>query len=189
MDSNLPNGSKIEISHIDGFTVLTIPHNASSAIRYLFAAFMLFWLFGWFNGFKHAVEQLISGNIDTFLIFWLCGRTVGGIFAIYFLYRLLRKSIPEKITLNRPYLKYDTGIPPFKFSFNPLDQKDYWKSMFPKREIVEFSSDELKSITLREFEKSNRLTIDSSAKRIELATAASEVEREWLYEYLKSYYS
>jgi len=61
--------------------------------------------------------------------------------------------------------------------------------MFPKREIVEFSSDELKSITLREFEKSNRLTIDSGAKRIELANAASEVEREWLYEYLKSYYS
>ncbi len=74
-----------------------------------------------------------------FFSLWLCGWSVEGIFAIYFLYRLIRKAAPEKLTLNRPNLKYDTGISPFKFSINPLDQKDYWKSMFLKREIIEFA--------------------------------------------------
>jgi len=64
-------------------------------------------------------------NLMHFFSLWLCGWSVGGIFAIYFLYRIIRKAVLEKLTLNRPNLKYDTGIPPFKFSINLLDQKDY----------------------------------------------------------------
>jgi hypothetical protein len=44
-------------------------------------------------------------------------------------------------------------------------------------------------LRLRETESSNRLTVDVEAQRIEIASAASEVEREWLARLLARRYS
>jgi len=188
MSLSLPNGSNIKIDNLDGHQLIVIPHGNGGFMRFIIAAFLLFWLGGWFMGFTSAIEEIVSGKSDTFLIFWLGGWTIGGLFAVYMIYRVLKKSIPEKILLNKPELLIDTGIPPLKIDFGFNNQKDYWKSMFPKRKRIEFNSSEIKSIALREIESGNRLTLDKGSERIELACSATEIEREWLFDYLQKNY-
>jgi hypothetical protein len=112
-----PEGSKIQIEQDRENTKVIIPYE-SGVMRYLIALFLIFWLGGWYFGWTFAAKQLLDGNgkTDAFLIFWLGGWTVGGIFAVYFLYRLLRPSIPETVLLGSQTLYYDSGLAPF----NPL---------------------------------------------------------------------
>src|SRR5262249_50409551 len=119
-----------------------------------------------------------------FLIFWLVGWTVGGIFAMVTLFRLLRRSIPESLLLERPNLIFDTGVAPFVMAFDYRSSMDAWKRMFKKREHVEFTPDEISTLRLREFDSGNRLTIDKGSNRYDLGVGLSETEREWLYQVL-----
>jgi uncharacterized protein YeaO (DUF488 family) len=64
-----------------------------------------------------------------------------------------------------------------------------WKSIFSKRFRTELGRQQLQSLRLRETEAGNRLTIDLGAKRVELASQASEVEREWLARLLANRYA
>ena len=189
MSSTPPQGSKIKVSYQKGHELITIPHSSGGAMRYFISLFLLFWLGGWFLGFTSALEQITSGKANAFIIFWLGGWTLGGVFTVYFLYILLRNPIPEKILLNRPNLDHDSGIPPFQFVFHLTNQKEFWEFFFLKRKKQTFSPDDLESLKLRETDSSNRLTIDSGSKRIEIGIGASEIEREWLYEYLHKSYS
>ena len=184
-----PQGTSIEVGNLNGYQHIVIPQGDAGAGRYFIGAFLIFWLGGWFMGFTSAANEIMSGEGNAFLIFWLGGWTIGGIFAGYFVYRLFRKSVPEQFLLNKPSLSIDTGIPPFKMSFSMTNQKDYWKSMFPKRKKVELDRSEMKSLKLRETDSGNRLTVDKGPERLELATSATEIEREWLFNYLKQNYS
>lgn len=111
-------------------------------------------------GFTSAFSRISSGEGSAFLIFWLGGWTVGGLFAGYMIYRVFQKSIPEQLLLNRPSLSLDTGMPPIKIDFGMRNQKDYWNSVFPKRKRIEFTPPELETMELRETDGGNRLTID-----------------------------
>ena len=51
------------------------------------------------------------------------------------------------------------------------------------------SRQELRTLRLRETESENRLTVDVASARVDLARAASEVEREWLYRVLAERYA
>jgi hypothetical protein len=184
-----PQGSSIEVSTLNGHQHILIPHGSGGVMRYFIGAFLVFWLGGWFMGFTSAAEEIMSGKGGAFLMFWLGGWTIGGIFAGYFIYRVFRKSVPEQLLLNKPSLSIDTGIPPFKMSFSMTNQKDYWKSMFPKRKRVQIDHTEMKTLVLRETESGNRLTVDKGTERLELATSATEIEREWLFKYLSQNYS
>ncbi|MDP5210982.1 hypothetical protein [Microbulbifer sp. 2205BS26-8] len=189
MSSSPPRGSKIKVDNINDHHLIIVPHGNGSVMRYFIGAFLLFWMGGWFIGFTDAFAQIVSGNGGAFLVLWLGGWSIGGIFAGYMIYRVFRKSIPEKIILNYPSLSLDTGIPPLKINFGFYNQKEYWNSIFPKRKRLDFSSFDLKTLTLRETDSNNRLTIDKDSERIEIAIGASEVDREWLYGYLKENYS
>ncbi len=74
-------------------------------------------------------------------------------------------------------------------NFSMTNQNEYWKAMFPKRKKHEFTHSEIKSLKLRETDSGNRLTIDKGVERIEIATSATEIEREWLYQFLQINYS
>lgn len=189
MNQNPPEGSRIEISDFDGHKLIVIPYGNAGIMRYFIGIFIIFWLGGWFMGYTSAGSQIISGEANAFIIFWLGGWTIGGVFAVYFLYRVFRKSIPEQILLNKPNLMIDTGIPPFKINFSMTNSKEYWKSMFPKRHKLEFHEGQLETLHLRETDSGNRLTIDQGSERYELATGGTEIEREWLHKYLQSNYS
>ena len=189
MTEYLPKDSKIKIGLLDGYEHITIPYGNAGILRFLIAIFLIFWLGGWSMGFMSALKGISSGKGGVFLICWLGGWSLGGIFALYFLFRLFRKSTPFQIVLNKPNLAIDTGIPPFKMNFTMTNQKDYWKTMFPKRKKIEFTHDEMKSLKLRETDSGNRLTIDKGSDRIDIASSATEIEKEWLYNYLDSNYS
>lgn len=186
-----PQGSKIEVGTLNGHQHIVLPHGDAGLMRYFIGAFLLFWLGGWFMGFTSAADQVMSGKGGAFLLFWLVGWTIGGIFAVNYLYRIFRKSVPEQLLLNKPNLSIDTGIPPFKMylGVNIANQKDYWKSLFPKRKKIEFSYDEIKSLKLRETDSGNRLTIDKGSDRVEIAPSVSEIEKEWLHRHLKLNYT
>jgi len=158
-------------------------------MRYFIGAFMLFWLGGWFMGFRSATSQVLSGHAPTFLILWLGGWTLGGGFAVWTLYRIFRPAVAETLKLEADGIVYDSGVPPFRQDFRPTNRKDAWKSYFPKRTIVTISRQDLRSLRLREAELENRLTVDIASARVDLGRAASEVEREWLYRVLMERYS
>ncbi|WP_420645646.1 hypothetical protein [Candidatus Leptofilum sp.] len=184
MNTTPPNGSKISTQFTDGYQTIIVPHKKVGAFRYFIGAFLIFWLGGWALALVTTVTQLLRSP-EPFLLIWLGGWTLGGAFAFYMVYRLFRKPIPEALHLNLPNLTFDTGVPPLDLKFGTRYSMEYWKSMFHRRKKIEFMPIELKSLRLRETDSGNRLTIDRGADRIDIATRATEVEREWLYSTLK----
>jgi hypothetical protein len=190
MDLNPPAGSKISIVEDGGDPTIVIPV-AGGFSRYFVGLFLLFWLGMWTIGFRDAASKVLAGNAPAFLIFWLCAWTLGGIGAAYTLYRSFRPSVPETLALRRSSIGYDSGIAPpqfntYKRNQNPISS---WRAMFPKRRQAELDRSELQTLRLRETEAGNRLTVDVEAQRIEIASGASEVEREWLAGVLARRYS
>ena len=190
MDLSAPAGSKISIVEGAGDPTIVIPA-ASSFSRYFVVLFMLFWLGMWQIGWRDAASKVMSGTAPAFLIFWLCAWTLGGIAAAYTLFRILRPSVPETLTLRRNSVAYDSGVAPPQFNSYRRNQNpiNAWRSMFPKRVRTEMERKQLQSLRLRETESGNRLTIDVDAARLDLASTASEVEREWLAKVLARRYS
>lgn len=186
MNPNLPQDSNIEMTTVDGQKQIIIPYEKAGIMRYFIGAFLVFWLSMWFSGFVTVGSQILAGEANAFLFFWFAGWSVGGMFAGTMIFKIFRKSTPQSLLLNRPNLLLDTGTAPF----NPTmgNQKDIWKMLFLKRKNIEFTHRELETLKLRETDDSNRLTIDKDSERIELASSATEIEREWLFEYLKSSY-
>jgi len=189
--NNLPQGSNIKIEIEDAFQKIVIPHKSGGIMRIFLSLFIIFWLGGWAFGWISAAKSIVEGKggPEYFLIFWLGGWTVGGIFAIFFLYRLIKPSVPETIVLANPHIIHDTGVAPFQFSFDFKSQMEMWKQLFKKRKKSEFTTQEINTLKLREHGGGNRLTIDKGNQRIELAIGATELEREWLFETLTSKYS
>jgi len=186
MNKNLPQNSNISIVVVDGIKKIIIPHVKGGILKYFIGAFLVFWMFGWATGFITVGSQILSGEGNAFLFFWFAGWSVGGLFAGSILFKIFRKSTPESLLLNRQNLLFDTGIA----SFNPSmgNQKELWKMLLLKRKKIEFSHKELETLTLRETDLGNRLTLDNGSERIDLATSATEIEREWLFDYLKFNY-
>ena len=184
-----PPGSSISVATDLAVPIITIPQPSGGAMRFLMGAFMLFWLGGWYMGFRSASSQILSGNGGPFLIFWLGAWTVGGMLAVSMLYRIFRPTVPETLKLGADGLAYDSGIPPFRQDFGAMNRKDVWRSYWPKRIVVTISRQELRSLRLRETESENRLTVDVASARVDLARTASEVEREWLYRVLAERYA
>ena len=138
-------------------------------------------------GWLAAFGSLFKGDgPNGFLLFWLVGWTVGGAFAIWYLFLVLRPTIPEELLLSLPSMVHDTGVPPFSMSFGNQFQMDMWKKMFKRRTKTEFSREDMQTLRLREIDGGNRLTIDNGAERVDLGTSLREVEREWLFTVLSN---
>ena len=190
MDWNPPPGSTISVATDRADPTIIIP-NSGSALRYFHCAFLLFWLGMWQMGFRDALAKVLAGNAPPFLIFWLGAWTLGGIGAAYALFRTLRPSVPETLALRRNVVAYDSGVTPPQFNSYKRNQNPIsaWRSAFPKRLQADLDRKELQTLRLRETESGNRLTVDVEAQRIEIASSASEVEREWLAGLLARRYS
>ncbi len=187
-----PPESKIDVStDRNGFPVIAPPVSKSSLARFGISLFLLCWLGGWAFGWVAAFREIIRGRKgpEPFLIFWLVAWTVGGFFAIWSLWRLLRPSVPETLTLARPNLVYDSGVqpPPLYFGYWRA-RTDYWKKMFEKRKRIEFTPQEIRTLSLRDTSESNRLTLDHGNDRIDVGVGLTEVEREWLFRLIKAEY-
>jgi len=183
-----PSGSNNSITTAGADDVIVIPYLGGSIIRFLAGLFILFWLGGWFFEFTTVGSKVLSGAAAIFEVVWLAAWTMGGLMAIYFLYRLLRPSVPETLRLRANDVVYDSGMPPVQL-YGYQNQKEVWNSLFAGRKIVELSKDQLKTLRLRETDLGNRLTVDAGRVRLDLARSASEIEREWLARILKERYS
>jgi hypothetical protein len=185
-----PLNSKIKVENDGGNDVVVIPQKPAGFFRYPVGVFMLVWLVAWALGWIYGVGALVTdGNsYRVFTLFWLPVWTVIGLFGIYYLYRIFQPAVPEKLVLARPALIYDSGIAPLKISYGAGVQSDAWKRLFQKRSTAAFGPDEIGTLKLRDIESGNRLTIDQGARRFELAAAATEAEREWLFKVLKAHY-
>jgi len=188
MNLQPPAGSKISIMMDGTDPRIVIPYVSGSA-RYFTGLFLLFWLGMWTIGFRDAGSEVLSGNASGFIIFWLAGWTLGGVFAALTLYRVFRPPVPESLELKRNGVTYDSGVPPLQFDSSRRSLKDSWNSTFPKRVRVDLDRRQLQSLQLRETDSGNRLTIDVDAARLDIASAASEVEREWLARLLAQRYA
>jgi hypothetical protein len=182
-----PARSNILIKTDRADTILEIPQNGS-AMRFLYGAFILFWLGGWAFGFKNALSKILDGEANSFIVFWLGAWSIGGAWVAFILYRIFRPTVPETLKFKPSSLVYDSGVPPFQMNAYSRTQSATWKSMFPSRTILELNGSDLRSLQLRPSDSSNRLTIDSGASRIDLAKSASEIEREWLYRVIATQY-
>jgi hypothetical protein len=190
MDLNPPAGSKISITENDGDPMIIVPV-AGGLSRYFIGLFMLFWLGMWQIGFRDVGSKVRSGNAPPFLIFWLCCWTLSGVAAAYTLFRIVRPSVPQTLTLRRNSVGYDSGVAPPQFNTYKRNQNPFtaWRGAFPARVRAEIDRKQLQSLRLRETEAGNRLTLDIDATRLDLAQTASEVEREWLARLLARRYS
>jgi hypothetical protein len=182
-----PDGSKLAVKQEGSDTIIVIPHADNRVMRYGTGLFLLAWLGGWTAGMVHAVSEIVSGRAPAFLYLWLIMWTAGGVFAVYWAYRQLRPVVPESLRLRRSSVFYDPGTPYLQTTWG--GRQDAWKNMFAKRVLRELDRRQLQSLRLRETDAGNRLTLDADAVRLELASGASEVEREWLHQVLVQRYA
>jgi len=189
MEKRQPQGSNIEFAQYCNHENITIPCSYGGITKYFIGLFLLFWLGVWYFGFSIAFDKVISGETNSFIIILLGAWSIGGLFVLFFLFRIFRKSIPEKLQLRKTNIRYDTGIPPFNINFGSNNLKEYWKNLFARRIKYEFKPADIDSLMLIDTNSSNRLTIEYGGELIDLAKYSSEIEREWLYEYLKKKYT
>lgn len=186
-----PAGSTIEeIEDFEGRTYRWKPRGGG-ALRYLIAAFLLFWLGGWAFGFVMVTAQLLDGKggeEKIFLAFWLAMWTLGGLFAMSMAGKLLWPSIPESITLDKDAFRYDSGTspPPPAYFMNPWyamrhgDPFHPFGMMFKRRKRITIEKSELGNVALDRVGERQRLYFDNGADRIEIGEHLREPEREWL---------
>ncbi|MBR1222462.1 hypothetical protein JQ557_31000 [Bradyrhizobium sp. U87765 SZCCT0131] len=181
-----PAGSTISIQSDGADTLVAIPYPASPS-RYFAGLFLLCWLGGWAFGVKDAGGRVLSGQANGFIMFWLAGWLIGGGFAMYMAFRHLRPPIPETLRLTQSGIDYDAGVPPPPTT--PRTGSWNWQATFPKRIRLNLNRMALRTLQLRPTDNSNRLTIDVGTQRIDIARAATEIEREWLYRVIAGRYS
>ncbi len=107
------------------------------------------------------------------------------------IYRLIRGSTPETLTLNKPTLTFDDGLPPITVGFffiRPSDQKKFRKALYHKRRSYTFTLEQLQTLALRKTGNGTRMTIDQGRNRIEFFTTASDDQRKWLLTHLNEHY-
>jgi hypothetical protein len=134
----------------------------------------------------HRAEPSVGAK--PFLVFWLAAWTLCGALAMNWAYRSFRPSVPESLELMPNSVKYDSGIPPPQVYLGQFP-KEAWKAMSQRRVRLELDRWSLQSLRLRETSSGNRLTVDADASRIDIAQSASEIEREWLHQFLVKRYS
>ncbi len=192
MELKPPDGSKINVTTTGEGRLIVLPYAPGGASRYFAVLFILCWLGGWAFGLVSAVNMLVSGKGGGFLVFWLGAWIVGGGFAVYYVYRLVRPSVPESLLLTLRGVRYDSGLAPVQLQFqNGYYARDRWeaaKSFFAKRTTVDIDARQIQTLRLRDTDTGNRLTVDAGAERLDIARAATEIEREWLYQLLSERY-
>jgi hypothetical protein len=122
---------------------------------------------------------------ELFLIAWLGGWTLGGVFALFMLYLLTRPLQPESVTLGFIIFRHDSGTAPMTMLFNPWYAMHRYHGQWPfpgmlRRKRVEIARSELGPVILQSTGDRQRLYFDNGSDRIEIGEHLREPEREWL---------
>lgn len=175
------NNGKSRILNEGDDTIIQIP----SKKNWFILIFAIFWLGGWFFGFKSAFTSLYSNQSETngFLIFWLCGWSVFGAVIIFsVLWGLFGK---EKLIIN---------------SFIIILKKEIFNIGIKK----EFEINEIKNINFNEIENSwfsmknrwvmwgfgpGKIKFDYGMKTYSIGLGVDDAEAKYLVDEIKKYIS
>lgn len=183
----LPEGSYLIVEQTGRDAKITIP-NPIRVSQFGSGLFLLVWLGGWAAGEYFVLTELISGTgptgVKAFMLFWLAGWTIGGFFAMAQAYRIFAPPKPETISLDAGGMTHDTGSLPAG-RWKGLS----WRVLTGRGYVTRIDRRALATLQLREAATHNRLTVDVGATRIDLAPAATDVEREWLLGAIRERYA
>jgi hypothetical protein len=166
-------------------------HPNGGVSRYFVGGFFVVWLCAWLGGMVFATSILLGVNAGkgppmVFLMAWLTSWTVGGLFAMFIAYKILRPGVPEAIVVSPDTLIYDSGtisplaiMMPFHFGMrtNPLEA---FNAMFKKRRILEFEKTGFSGFVFENSGAQHRLYFDDGADRLVVGVCLREPDREWL---------
>ena len=180
-----PANSSIDVHNELTRTTLSWHNPRGGVKRFGVALFLMAWMGGWGIGEYSAVHQIAEQPIQPFLLFWLVAWTVGGLFALTTLFRLLRPSRPERIILDPLSLTYQPGVE----IYHPEASKNCWTAVqnLRSRKPVTAQKNEIGEIQLDRVGERQRLTFDYGSERIEVGAYLQEPEREWLFGVIKSW--
>lgn len=191
-----PKGTAISVAETPAGALISIPYPRISRLRYLPALFLVCWLCGWLFGEVTVVRQLLTqgfASLSLFLLAWLCAWTIGGALVVLTLVRTFRPAVPETILMEGGGLRLDSGVRPVDSVLDPIWRRNAsWserrETLFPQRRIAAADRRALQTLKLREGDSRNRLTLDVGTRRFDLANAATDIEREWLFALISQRY-
>lgn len=184
-----PVGSEIEEIDDSGARTYRWKPPSGGIFRFLVAAFLLFWLCIWAEGLVSASAELLRSDSKTpraLLACWLGAWTIGGAFALCFLYLMLRPARRESITLAGDLFRYTPGSVSAAMLWNPWhvfqisDQQSVLPKLFRRRKPIEIAKRDLGPVVLDRVGERQRLHFDHDSERIEIGACLREPEREWL---------
>ncbi len=188
-DLRLPPQSPIKIRKTArGIEMRWEPLMGCGPIRYFPAAFLAFWLCGWFVGEVFAIFALGWSIIKLqiipalFLIVWLAGWSFGGYFAIRMLKAMMQPQRPERLYFEEHLLLHDAGFTPMFFNAAPASLP---KRHTPEGEMYEVRKDLVQDIRLERYPKGRlRLMIEMGDGKVEIGMLLGKSDKQWLYQRL-----
>jgi hypothetical protein len=190
-----PNGSAILVSPDRGGITLSWFGPSPGPGHYAIAAFIAFWLCGWAFGWIMVAGWILQGGQQggpvLFIIAWLGGWTIGGGFAIWQLWSMLRPAQPETVRLESELIRYHPGVTPY----NPWQRRGAWgwgwdQSAISKRTpAFELARSHIPGFVLERVGERQRLCCDRGADRLEIGSSLREPEREWLHAVLQRWHT
>ena len=123
-----------------------------------------------------------------------------GIYCAVMLYQLLRPTLPERWVLREDGLQFEGGRPPIQ-----IDSTTYYRwgilkriyihhielgGIFQRPQTLFLGLKELNYLRLHQRPSGNQLlvTYNNNTQQLELAQSATNWDREWLFQYLQTYY-
>jgi hypothetical protein len=188
----VPKGSQIQSTFNPQGVLLHWKNPDNPLMRFGMAAFLIFWLGGWYSGETTTAHQLWTNfqqgkPLSPFMVFWLGGWTIGGIFACGYLFVLLKGAGRAELTLGGYELIYKPGRPPINSLMlrnrqlnNPLRMVRGGKTVTARKQDITglrigYAGDQL------------RVTFDLGADRVEVGEYLTEPEKEWLHKTLEDW--
>jgi hypothetical protein len=169
--------------------VLEIPFQRRGVSQYVMGVFICLWLVGCFFAAKDDMSLLASGAANITTATTLSLWAIGALIALFYLYRISHPSLPERVYLHDGWFEHDSGVAPYRISFDSEVMRQMWRDSFPKYRRAPVREPQLATLELREIEYGGRILVEHDAEKIEVGRAATKEEREWLYQFLKERYS
>lgn len=185
MQAETSHVKDIEIEEDNDVVTLSIGYVNLGATRYVLALiFVLFSGVALVNTFQ-IYQRLNFDTLEFSLLLGVISTIIFFFILLKMAHRLLIKVTDLTIKITPNGLEYDSGIPSLFIGFGS-GYFDFWKSVFFKRQHIEFDSSEMKAIYLEEKKSQNFLVMMKKGKEIEVAKYITDQQKKDLYQLLKN---
>ena len=169
-----------------GNVVITIPARPKMLVWYIAAVAGVTWLsLAWLPAVIDVINDIhtAAGGVRVFLVIWLAGWSLGGLFTAAVLMRILRPTAPETLRLQADGVAYDSGVPAPLFPGSTVPTRGL-RRLFPERMRCLLDRETLSTLALTPGSHGNTLSIALNGRQVFIASGLGESEREKLYKLL-----